>query len=188
METTHERPRRFNWDLSLNQRITLTISLVSLIISAGGFWLVYKQLKSNDEAVSMSTYLQTYGWTVDIDKAFIDDPKLKTYLYGDTATLNKTDTGFKKERAKVDAIADWMLDDYDAVLNNESYFKIVPDDGKLWMCTVSRGFHLSSILRAEFQKDSALFSPMLMEAYKQRDSIKTNSLHPCCAIKYEFKP
>jgi hypothetical protein len=140
--------------LSFNQVLTLIISLA-------GFIVIIITLISNGHDVSTSTYLQTYGWTMEIDKIFIEKPNLKPYFMGGDSLKNKADTNC----AKVEAVAEYMLDGFDAVLNNTSYFKIDPETGKDWEKTVSDYFRRSPDLRERFENERDLFGKHLNNVY-----------------------
>lgn len=156
------------WEaLSFSQHLTFIISGLGLFFTIAGFALVILSLRSSEKVASTSTYLQTYAWTLETDKAFIDNPKLKEYLYADPKKL-KDDTGYISNRPKLEAIAEYMLDSYDAVLNNKSYFNIDSETGIQWMKTVEDDFSKSAILSETFAPKAKLYGAQLNSAFIHR--------------------
>lgn len=90
----------------------------------------------------------------------LDSPGLKSCLmYGKTTKPATGDT------AKAIALAEWMLDSYDAVLNNDNYFKRDSLTGQQWMKTVAKKFHDYPTLRVVFERDSDLYGYRLKKVY-----------------------
>lgn len=125
------------------------ISIFSLAISAGGFWYVYKGLKASDASYATNTYLQTYGWTYQIDKTFINHPKLRRYFY-DNKNIKKTDPDY----AIAAATAELILDNLDAVLNNKSYFKENMAAKDSWEENTKDYFNRSPIICSIFKENT----------------------------------
>ena len=163
-EKKHEDEKK-RGTFTLNQRLTLIISFFGLLISIGGFYYVYKGLQSNDRAVSTNTYLQTYGWTLEIDKILTESPRIRPYLLDyNTAKLQLS----ADDSIKADAIADYMLDNFDAVLRNKSYFEIDSSAGRVWKETVAQYFKNSPLLCKAFSMDSLSYSQELRDAFHKK--------------------
>ncbi|MFC0515176.1 hypothetical protein ACFFGT_13235 [Mucilaginibacter angelicae] len=159
---------RQKWQtFTFSERFTAITSVGGIVVSIVGLTLVIISLKSSEKIASTSTYLQTYAWTIDVDKAFIEHPEAKGYLYEDIAKL-KSNSKYKQDKAQLDVILELMLDSYDAILNNTSYFKIYPDQYQIWMKTVKDNFKRSAVLRMKFEMDSDEYSSLLDQAYKHR--------------------
>src|ERR1700749_517433 len=142
-------------------KISDGISILSLLVSLAGFIWVVKTLQSSDDTASTDTYLKTYEWTLDIDKAFIEKPQLKRYLDGDTTSSD----GNNYNKQVTEAFAEYMLDSYDAVLNNTSYFKSHKDVQDQWLTTVASTFSKYCVMRKVYVKDSLLYGYQLKAAY-----------------------
>ena len=72
------------------------------------------------------------------------------------------------EAGRVEAIADYMLDVYDAMLNNKTYFDIDKPTGEQWQKTISGYFRQSPVLCQRYLHNLALYGPALEEAYKYK--------------------
>ena len=164
------RKKSYFW-LSFNEVLTAGISIAGIIF-------VVITLKSNEHAISTGTYLQTYGWTLEIDKILIENPKLRHYFTdGDSLKIQDDSSAY----IKVEAMADYMLDNFDAVLNNTSYFERHDAAGKAWKKSVSNYFSKSPILCQRFLIDPEVYNPALKEAYalsQRRQCLR----HPYSAV------
>jgi hypothetical protein len=145
------------WSLSL-------FELLTTIISVLGFAAVIWTIESGKKALTTNSYLQVYGWTYDIDKIFIEKPQLRHYFYeGDSILPN--DSNYQQ----VEAIAEFMLDNFDAVLNNEDYFKKDLEAKKAWVNYIRCSFHSSPILRTEFKNNLSSYRKELEDVYEYKD-------------------
>jgi len=148
------RKKSYFW-LSFNELLTAGISIAGIIF-------IVITLRSNEHAVSTGTYLKTYGWTLEIDKILIENPKLRHYFTDGDSLKIPADSD---AHIKVEAMADYMLDNFDAVLNNTSYFERNDAAGNAWKKSVSSYFRTSPILCQRFLIDPEAYNPALKEAY-----------------------
>lgn len=146
--------------IPLKDRWNIGVAIAGVVVAIAGFVVVYFTLKSNDNTASINTYLQTYGWATNIDKQLFEHPEMDTYL---------KDTTYLKEApaisVKTKQFAEYMLDNYDAVLNNQTYFEIDTATGRAWMRTVVKEFRDYPVLQKVYKQDSSLFGHELKTAY-----------------------
>jgi len=134
----------------------------STVISIVGFVSVLIGLYLNERAVRTDTYLKTYGWTLEIDKVLVENAALRPYFTDNKPLNSATDS------SKVEAIADYMLDIFDAVLNNKSYFETHAAAEEQWKKAVGDYFKKSPVLCQRFQSNLGMYSSALEEVYKSK--------------------
>jgi hypothetical protein len=55
--------------------------VLQCLITAGGFWLVWSQIKNLRQSTAGNTYASLYGEYMDVCKLFLKRPYLRTYFY-----------------------------------------------------------------------------------------------------------
>ena len=155
--------------MSRFERLSLIISIISLVISAFGFTAV---LISLWDAREQMTYLaaQTKILTRDrsvcnvltLHRVFLDHPELRPYFF-ENKDLEETDPLYPR----VEAVADMHLDVF---AYNLDYRLVFPDGWRTaagYKDYIRSRLALSPIMRRRLEKRADWFSPLLQEVLKE---------------------
>lgn len=126
--------------MSRFERWTLAISAFSTLVTIAGFGFVWMQLRSANDSLRTGVYANMSNWTFELDKAFIEHPELRPYFY-DKKDIREDDPLF----AKAAAMAEFELDNFDSIMEQERYFPA----GSLhegWRRWIFNGFDKSPVL------------------------------------------
>ncbi len=167
METIRLKIRKFFNEfkkIPLKDRLGLWLSVLGFLGVIITLYYNKKSLDANNNTANIDTYLKTYAWTIDIDKALVDDPNLKCSLAKDWKTSNNPTFD---EEAKATAFAEYMLDIYDAVLNNTNYFKDDTVTEQQWIDTIAQQFNDYPVLGDVFVPKCSLYGRGLNNAYTE---------------------
>jgi hypothetical protein len=154
--------------LSKFQRLSLTVSVIALVISALGFTAVIVSIRTAQEQmgyVAAQTRVQTRDRSLSnvltLHRVFLDNPELRPYFY-EGKDLKESDPLYPK----VEAVADMHLDVYGY---NLDYRLIAPDDYRLpedYKIYIRDMLGRSPVMRRRLEKKGEWFSPHLQEVLK----------------------
>ena len=116
-ESTAQAIKNKKPSLSTYEKVSLAISLVSMV-SLGLIWYQIKQTSMSLQASALATI---GNYTMDLDKIFIADPKLRKYFYNREPITKESE-----DYDKVMAIAEFQLDFFDATMTQ---LDIRPSEG-----------------------------------------------------------
>jgi hypothetical protein len=81
--------------------------VLQCLITAGGFWLVWSQIKQLRQSTAGNTYASLYGEYMDVCKLFLERPQLRPYFYHPAAGAPEMPDG-GEDRQKVEAMCELM--------------------------------------------------------------------------------
>src|SRR5438128_1020733 len=85
--------------------------VLTLLISVVSVGLVLYQIRKLIESIQSQTYQRVYELMINIDRFFIDNPKLKPYFYPGTNIESEEPA----EKEKLLSVAEMMMDYFDNV-------------------------------------------------------------------------
>jgi hypothetical protein len=114
--------------------------ILSLLVSVVSVMLVLYQIQNLVKSIHSQTYQRIYELMIQIDRFFIDNPKLKPYFYPNTSiTLENV------EKEKLLSVSEMMMDYFDNVYHQRACMPSHTFDGfREYMQSV---FRSSEILR-----------------------------------------
>lgn len=92
------------------------IPILSLLISIISVILLIYNIRNLVKSIRSQTYQRVYELMIQIDKFFIENPKLKPYFYPDT----NIDIEESVEKEKLHSISEMMMDYFDNVYHQKA--------------------------------------------------------------------
>src|SRR6266568_9415269 len=107
------------WVAAIGTWASVVVTLITL-------YVIWKQLRGLKSSVQSSTTQNIYLHMIDIDRFFIDNPKMKPYFYS-ARSIDAADT---EELAKLFSIAEMMVDYFDSVYQQRGCLTAETFNGK----------------------------------------------------------
>jgi hypothetical protein len=121
-------------EMSQFEKLTLVVQSFGLIVTIGTLFFLGKQVadqsvatKAQTEAVQSATYQGIMDKMFEIDKIFIENPKLRPYFF-EKKLAHKNDADYQK----VISIADYHLDFFQMLWSQSSFLPELQRDSTAW--------------------------------------------------------
>jgi hypothetical protein len=160
--------------MSRFERLSLIISIISLVISAFGFtavlislWDTREQMRYLAAQTKIVSRDRSLANVLALNKVFLDHPELRPYFYAGK-DLDEADPLYPK----VEAVADMHLDVYGY---NLDYRLVFPDDYRKpedYKVYIRQMLALSPVMQRRLAKKGEWFSPYLQEVLKEFEASK----------------
>jgi hypothetical protein len=146
--------------------IAESITAVAALGAGFGVWCAYRQLLAANKATEaankatevankateISQYATANGWMLDLDKVFLDHPRLRRFFRN-----GETIDGKHDDYQEAVALAELVLDTTDFFLKHR--FQLESKIQQSWVSWVKDSFDNGPILRETFKSQQAWYNP-----------------------------
>jgi hypothetical protein len=124
-------------------------------------WIQTSHLREQTIGIRQSTYQKIYDTWFEVDKLFIDRPKLRPFFYEGTELAKAND----EMRPELDAIAQMILDCFDNVYHQREFMP--PDTFKAWSTFLKDMYRKSPYLIDFLDRNWPWYPATLVEHLKE---------------------
>lgn len=130
--------------------------VLQCLITAGGFWLVWSQIKQLRQSTAGSTYASLYGEYMDVCKLFLAKPQLRPYFYHPAALAPEMPSS-GEAREEVETMCELMT----GLLEHATLQQMnIPDNiwEECWEKYTNDRFNESPAMRSYWERNRHLYA------------------------------